>query len=572
MTRLIPKQWQLARANPEGRRLLAQALNVTPFTAQILLNRGIASPEAALQFLKPSLKNLPDPFLLPDMEKAVLRLIAAIQKKERIAIYGDYDADGLTSTALLALFLRELEVEPILYIPDRVREGYGLHTKALQKLKAQGVSLVITVDCGSKSHEVLRDADNSDLDVIVTDHHEIDEEPLKAFAFVNPKRLGENGVGQELAGVGVVFFLLMALRQKMRRENCFQKPEPNLKQHLDLVALGTIADMAPLIGINRTLASFGLKELATTQKAGLIALKKIADLKLNTALFASDIGFRLAPRLNAGGRIAQASLGCDLLSATDPLRAEKIAKILDQCNQDRQVLQEKHLQEAFQLIALQENRFGLVVASQQWHPGIIGLVASKLTENFFRPSVAFSIEKDFAKGSARSIPGISIVETLKECEEFLEQFGGHSLAAGLTLRADQLTNFGNRFEEILKEKMSSGSFTPTLHIDCELNIKDIDEKLLEELSALQPFGIKNPEPVFWGRELQFSDMRLVGKNHLKLKISDRMSQPLEAIGFNLGNLHPMKLSRGDAAFIPQWNTYQDTKTIQLKIRDIQTKY
>lgn len=564
----VSKTWRLAEAKLKQRSLLSEALQISPFTAQILLNRGIESPEEGERFLNPSLKDLPDPFLLPDMEKAVSRIAAAIQKKEAIAIYGDYDVDGLTSTALLAHFLKNLDATPLLYIPDRVKEGYGLHATALEELKRRGAKLVVTVDCGSKSHLGLRKADEIGLEVIVTDHHEIDEEPLPAFAFVNPKRGGENGTGIELAGVGVVFFLLMALRRQLRQKNLFPREEPNLKQHLDLVALGTVADLAPLTGINRTLVAFGLKELAETRKPGLVALKKICSLDKKGPLFPSDVGFRLGPRLNAGGRIAQASLGCDLLCTADAERGEKIAKILDQCNQERQVLQEKHLEEALQQASRREGRLGYVVASPGWHPGIIGLVASRLTENFYRPTIAFSIKGEKAKGSARSIPGISIMDILNECAPFLEQFGGHKLAAGLSLSAREIGNFEERFEAVLKEKTDPGLFTPTLQVDCELKLPDVGEGLLAELERLQPFGIQNPEPVFLGRELRLSDARVVGKNHLKLKVSDGASSPLEAIGFGLSAFHPLSTGKGDIAFVPQWNTYLNAKTIQLKIRDI----
>lgn len=568
----MQKIWNLKAATPDLQLRLAKQLGISPICAQILIHRGVSTPEAARDFLNPSLKNLPNPFLLPDMSKAVARLMAALHRKEKIAVYGDYDVDGLCSTALLVHFFRALNVELLTYIPDRAEEGYGVHPKALEKLKERGAAVVVTVDCGTKSFEALQRARELGLEVIVTDHHHVDGAPPPCTAFVNPQAGGENGIGKELAGAGVVFFLLMALRQKMREEKFFDgagdgatRTEPNLKQHLDLVALATIGDLAPLTGINRTLVSFGLKELAATKKFGLSALKEISGLKKSEPLEPSDVGFRLAPRINAGGRISKASLGLDLLCCEEVERANGLAKILDQCNQDRQGLQEKNVREALKMA--KTNCLGIVVASKNWHPGIVGLIASKLTENFYRPSIALSLQGEVARGSARSIPGVSIVEILESLESLLDQFGGHTAAAGLTLQQKNLNEFEARFEAKLKEKISPQLLVPTLALDYELNLGEIESRLLEELSRLQPFGIKNPEPVFFAKSLRFSHARLVGEKHLKLKVGDAQKQ-MEAIGFNLGDRHPLAANHGDVAFVPQWNIYQEVRTIQLKIRDL----
>lgn len=560
----MQKIWNLKAATPDLQLRLAKQLGISPICAQILIHRGLSTPEAARDFLNPSLKNLPNPFLLPDMSKAVARLMTALHRKEKIAVYGDYDVDGLCSTALLVHFFRALNVELLTYIPDRVEEGYGVHPKALEKLKERGAAVVVTVDCGTKSFEALAKARELGLEVIVTDHHHVDGPPPPGAAFVNPQAGGENGVGKELAGVGVVFFLLMALRQKMREEKFFDT-EPNLKQHLDLVALATIGDLAPLTGINRTLVSFGLKELAATKKFGLSALKEISGFKKSEPLEPSDVGFRLAPRINAGGRISKASLGLDLLCCEDVERAGALAKILDQCNQDRQGLQEKNVREAMKMAP--QDHLGIVVASKNWHPGIVGLIASKLTENFYRPAIALSLQGDAARGSARSIPGVSIIEILESLESLLDQFGGHTAAAGLTLKQTNLKEFESRFEAALRKKISPELLVPTLALDYELRLSEIESCLLEELARLQPFGIKNPEPVFFAKGLRFSNARLVGEKHLKLKVGDEQKQ-MEAIAFNLGDRHPLTANQGDVAFIPQWNIYQGIQTIQLKIKEI----
>ena len=563
----MQKTWQLYPVNPEQQKHLALSLGVSPVIAQILINRGVDSVETARFFLSPSLKNLPQPFFLPDMEKGVERILRAIREKEGIAIYGDYDVDGLSSAALLSLFFKEIGITTLVHIPDRIKEGYGVQAKTLESLKERGAGIVITADCGTKSHTALKHAKTIGMDVIVTDHHELDAAPSPAFAFINPQRLPKGSMGQELAGVGVAFFLLLALRQKMREQNFFEGREPNLKQHLDLVALGTIGDLAPLIGINRVLVSFGLKEIAQSKKSGILALKERAKLEKETTIDCSDIGFRLAPRINAGGRIAQAQLGLHLLCSDDLERARGLAKILDQCNTDRQGMQEKQVREAIEIASQKGERFGLVVASKDWHPGIVGLVASKLTEHFYRPSIALSIEGEFARGSGRSISGIHIVEILQECADLLEHFGGHTAAAGMTLRTENLEKFEERFESVLRKKTTEAVFTKSIRVDCELKLSEIDDRLLKELESLKPFGIKNPEPVFLGKGLRLKEAKVVAEKHLKFKVSDDANQ-LDAIAFNMGNLHPFEKEKGDLVFVPQWNTWQDIRIIQLKIKDL----
>lgn len=562
------KTWKIFPANLSLRKALSKELNITEMTSQLLINRGIQSVEGALAFLHPSLKNLPTPFLLPDMGRAVDRILRAITNREKIAIYGDYDVDGLCSTALLFLFFQELGIELTSYVPDRIDEGYGLHQKALEKLQGNGVSLVITVDCGTKSQGPLQWAKEKGLDVIVTDHHAVEGNNLPSFAFVNPQAGGDSGIGKELAGVGVAFFLAVALRQKLRETNGFPRGEPNLKKYLDLVALATIADLAPLTGINRALVTIGLQELAETTRPGLKSLKEIAGLKETASLQSSDVGFRLAPRINAGGRIANAALGFQLLTTTDEERAKKWAKLLDQCNQDRQAMQEQQVRYALSQVSTKENRWGLVVHSKEFHPGIVGLIASKMVEHHYRPAVALSVNGEMAKGSARSIEDVSIIEILEQCSDLLEQFGGHQNAAGLTLKSENIERFENRFESLLKEKMGGKTPRPSLPVDAELNLQEIGDKFLNELESLKPYGIKNPEPLFIGRQLQWQKTQIVGEKHLKGRVVTPEAISFEAIGFNLGGYHPLPKHPVDLCFVPQWNRYLNSQTIQLKVKDI----
>lgn len=557
--------WKFHPADKNLTQTLSRDLSLHPVAAQLMAHRGITTAEEGNRFLNPSLKDLPNPFLLPDMEKGVDRLVTAIRRREKIGLFGDYDVDGITAVSLAVFFFREIGVEIETYIPDRLTEGYGLNPKAMEKLKSAGVSLVVTADCGSKSHESIRRANEIGLEVIVTDHHQVDGELPAATALINPQR---DVVGRELSGVGVLFFLLLGLRQKMREAGLFSGPEPNLKKHLDLVAFGTVADMVPLTGINRVLVTFGLRELAITEKPGLIALKEISKLSGKT-VDTSDIGFRLAPRINAGGRIGQSRMGLQLLTEGDMDRARKWALLLDHCNTDRKTAQEKHLREARQQVAERENRFGLVVASEDWHPGIVGLVAGKLCEEHYRPAVALSLRNGIAKGSARSIDGIHIVEVLGSCADLLEQFGGHQAAAGLTLPVSRLEAFISRFENLIREEqdLHGKIFERTLSIDAHLPLAQIDPPLLEQLERLRPFGIGNPPPLFTLEGARFSEIKTVGKEHLKMKVSHN-SDIFPAIAFQWGGRGKELKPEGRIAFTPEWNEYQGARTLQIKIKDI----
>lgn len=557
-------RWKVVPSNPDFVQTLTHTFSFHPLISQLLANRGIKSIEEAEFFLNPSLKNLPSPFLIHDMEKGVCRILRAIQNNEKISIFSDYDVDGITSAALGVHYFREIGIEIETTIPDRIKEGYGLNPKAMENLKNSGVSLVITADCGSKSHDSIRRANEIGLDVIVTDHHQLDKEPPPAYAFINPQT---GNVGKELAGVGVFFFLLLALRQKMRDENLFPNGEPNLKKHLDLVAFGTLADMVPLNGINRTLVTFGLKELATTTKPGLIALKESAKLGEAENIQTSDIGFRLAPRINAGGRIGQSRLGLNLLIEENIDRARKWAVLLDQCNTERKGIQEQHLREAKQQMMGIENRLGLVVSSADWNPGIVGLVASKLVEEHYRPAIALCIRNGIAKGSARSISGVDIVAILERCSGLLEQFGGHAMAAGLTLPTKNLESFTSSFETLLRENFSEETFEKSVEIDGEITLDQINAQLLKDVERLRPFGPANRTPVFATGSLTFSHFSVVGEDHLKMKVAEG-PHTFDAIGFQLANRIPKKPERGRIAFTPEWNDYMGRKTIQLKIKDI----
>ncbi len=402
--------------------------------AQLLINRGLYQTDQARDFLFPTLHHLPVPALMKDMDKAVNRILKAIQQRERIAVFGDYDADGVTATAILIYFLKPFFPDILFYIPHRVREGYGLSIPGITKLKDQGVSLIITVDCGISGHQELEWAKHQGLDVIVTDHHQISKKGIpSAVAVLNPKQEGCNFPFKELAGVGVAFYLMIALRQALDLQGFFPKGKPNLRACLDLVALGTVADVVPLLGVNRILVREGLNVLARTQQLGVAALKEISGIPPDRTLSSFDIAFRLAPRINALGRMQEAEGGVRLLTTDDLTVARELAQLMNQENSRRQVMEQvmlKEIEARLQAGDELDQRKSLVLGAESWHRGILGLVASRLVEQLSKPVFLFTLEGDIAHGSGRSVEGFHLFKGLEKLEEFLVSFGGMRLPPG----------------------------------------------------------------------------------------------------------------------------------------------
>ncbi|MBI4211218.1 MAG: single-stranded-DNA-specific exonuclease RecJ [Deltaproteobacteria bacterium] len=556
------KAWASAKPQLELQRELSEALQIHPITAQLLTNRGILNPQAAAVFLRPELKHLPDPLLFIDMDKAVGRITRALQDKEQIAIYGDYDVDGITSTALLAKFLRTVGHEAILFIPHRIRDGYGMTSPGVKQLAEQGAKLIVTVDNGSHAHDAIHTADELGIDVVVTDHHEMGELP-PACAVVNPKRPGSAPAFEVLAGCGVVFFLIMALRRHLREKGLLPK-EPVLRPLLALAAIGTIADSVPLIGINRILASVGLTELLRTENVGLRALMRLAKLP-DDRLQSWHISFGIAPRLNAAGRIAEPALALELLLTDDSSRGSTLAEQLNTLNTERQSLQEQVLQEALIQAEVQRLSGATVVYHPSWEPGVIGIVAAKLVETFGQPAVVISGKDKTLKGSVRSIPQLNIVECLKECADHLTQFGGHAQAAGVSITANFVDPFRQRLAEVCAEKMKD---IPRSHmkIDAITPFSDISETLIHELHLLEPFGIGNPEPLFATHDIEITDSRIVGENHFKFMAKEGRNR-LDAIAFRQAEKFT-GLSSCRVAFRPELNHYNGVTRMQLKIVDL----
>jgi len=580
-------RWQLGEgtgrdAVQQGARL-ASVLGIPAPVGRVLWARGYREPAQAERFLEPRLEYLPNPFELKGIEAAVSRLQRALAQGERVCVYGDYDVDGVTSTALLVSVLRKLGGNVEFYVPHRLVEGYGLNVRALEKLAARGTRLVVSADCGVTAVAEIDAAARLGLDVVVIDHHTASQDLPRALAILNPHQPGCTFPGRELAAVGVAFHLLLALRKRLREAGWFaSRPEPNLREVLDLVALGTIADVVPLTGPNRVLVHFGLQELARGARIGVLALKSVAQLAGEVT--AGDVGFKLGPRINAAGRLDDASVGVRLLLSEDPREARALAEQLDRANAERQDLQVRIASEAIahaEKLGPPEARRTLVVSSSGWHVGVVGIVAARLVERFHRPALVIAEEGGVAKGSGRSVEGFHLYDALARCAHHLTKFGGHKHAAGVTLDTGRISEFAEALEAEGREALDPAQLSARLRIDAELHPREVRMELASQLRRLAPFGAGNPEPVFFCRELAAHEVRLLpdkkgtGPGHLKLRlgevatrVSEGESIALEAIGFNLGGTVPAVGTRLDAAFQLAVDTWNGSERLQLKVKDL----
>jgi len=564
-------RWDVFNCPVELKEELSKQLDIPPLVAQLLIKRGITNPQDGVKFLSPVFHHLYNPFLMKDMDKGVDRVIRALQKREQIAIYGDYDADGITACALLMDFLRSLGLQPSYYIPHRLTEGYGLNPEAVKKVAAQGTKLLICVDCGISDREEIHLAQQLGMDTIVVDHHQVPPLPSPAYAVLDPLQPDCPFPFKGLAGVGVAFHLVMALRIRLR-ESAFwlDSAEPNLRRYLDLVALGTIADVVPLVDINRVLVMYGLKELEDTVRPGIVSLKEVSGIG-KEEISTGSVAFRLAPRLNAGGRVAHGQMGVELLLAEEYGQARSIAAELDQANRERQGIEERMYKEAKEIIGRDGlfNRKSLVLSSDDWHPGVIGIVASRLAEEFWQPTILIAFQGEAGKGSARSIAGFHLYEGLQECEEHLLRFGGHKYAAGLQINRNKVRAFRDGFEEAVKRKLGDADFMPTILIDAEVELGEITPDLLSYLSFFPPYGPANPRPIFSTKEkLPISDIRILGRNTLKFALRGRQGT-YEVIGFGMGTLGSQLPSEARIAFHPKMNDWQGVTKLQLELRDVE---
>ncbi|GAB0056790.1 Single-stranded-DNA-specific exonuclease RecJ [Candidatus Magnetaquicoccaceae bacterium FCR-1] len=578
MLSLTGKSWQTRAEVTEAERRLTREFGLHPLFAPIIAHRQLKTPDDMERYLRPLLSHLADPLGLAGMETAVTRLVRMLEDKEPCAIFGDYDVDGVTSSALLHRYLGALGQPPRIYIPDRMAEGYGPNGPALRRLHAEGVRVVITVDCGITAFEALEEAASVGLDVIVTDHHQAREALPPAVAVINPNRRDDEFPHKELAGVGVAFYLVMALNRALRARGWFNSGvrEPDLKGVLDLVAIGTIADVASLTGLNRTLTTAGLRQVSQPGglKIGLAALMEIA--RLHGSLSAGQVGFQIGPRLNAGGRLGRGMLGAELLISEDPERAREIAAQLEAFNQERQGLERRIQTESVaqvERLGLAERRMGLVVAGEGWHPGVVGIVASRLMERYHRPVVVVALDGEGGgKGSARSIPGVDLLAAVEACAEHLQFFGGHRAAAGVTLQPNRVEAFAEAFDQAVRAGNDPEVFLPTLRVDGELPFEAIDLELAGRIERLQPFGRGNPEPVWVARDVRVMDPKGLNDKHVKCHLVDGRDRALEAIAFGVlpgplgeGLLRPA--GRMDVAGTLSINRYHNRERVQFLIKD-----
>jgi len=567
----MSRRWKLKAIEEQTVRETAGRADLPMPLARALALRGYHAPDEIEAFLNPRLAGLSDPFLLADMQKAVSRLWKAIDTGEAITVFGDYDVDGVTAAAVLTRILTTLGADVKPFIPDRLDEGYGLSRDALERcLEEHGSSLVVTVDCGTNAVESIAHAQANGVDIIVTDHHEPDEQPAAAFALVNPK-LGVVPVLENLSGVGVAFKLAHGLLKSGRDEGRAVAGNIDLRDYLDLAALGTAADLVPLIDENRIIVRHGLATLDATKWEGLRALKVVAGMRGEADTY--HLGFQLGPRINAAGRIGQPLQALRLLTTDDPAEAREIADLLDRTNQERRKLEHDMAEQAFAEIDAYfkpEKHFGLVVARAGWHPGVVGIVASRVSRHYNRPAIVMGInEDDRARGSCRSIAAFDVLEGLRACDQYLIKYGGHKMAAGAELSADSMEAFKSAFNAVASAELKTLDLSPVQHIDAEIAGGELDWKFYEQLKQLSPFGQDNPEPI-WALHgaTVLGKPRVVGQNHLKLSVVAE-GRKFDAIAFNYP-LEQLPDGRLDLAFTLKENNWNGNSALQLQVKDIRS--
>lgn len=560
------KKWEFYNSDEKLVDEICERYNLNKVIGKIIVNRHVVNDEDVRIFITPTRDDFHNPFLFKGMDIAVDRIIKAINNKEKILIYGDYDVDGITSTTVLKKYLMDRGISVDTYIPNRLHEGYGLNKKAIDTIKERNIDLIITVDCGISAIEEVDYAVRLGMDIIVTDHHEVGEKLPNALAVIDAKRKDNTYPFRALAGVGVVFKLIQALSIKLEI-----KPEEYLK-YLDLVCVGTISDIVPLEGENRTIAKLGLMLIKVTRNLGLRELIKSSGYK---EIDSNTISFGVAPRINACGRMGHEEEALKLFLAEDLESATKITKELNEYNTLRQSTEKAIYEEAVQQIEknrLDENN-SIILGGKGWHHGVIGIVSSKVTDKYYKPSILLSFEDNIAKGSGRSVPGFDLYEGLAKCEDLLEKYGGHSMAVGLTLKKENLENFKERFEQIAKEK-NIKELVPIIYIDDELKLKDINMDLVKSISILEPFGEANKVPLFLIKNLKIDSIRALSEGrHLKLTLRDE-NFVINAIGFELGYLaEEYRIGdRIDVVGTLEINSFNGFSSIQINMKDIRKSY
>jgi len=564
--------WKLREAgNKDIKDSLIKEFGIHPIISQLLSNRDIVDLAGAQRYLYPSLNDLHSPFLMQDMKRGITRIIEAIHNNEKIVIYGDYDADGITSVVILYKFIKEITPHVTYYIPDRIEEGYGLKNPVIDKFKNDNIKLIITVDCGISDFDQIAYANSVGIDTIVLDHHEISGDLPPAVASINPNRTDCQFPFKELAGVGIAYNFLIALRGSLRKEGFWNNQDfPNLREYLDIVALGTIGDIAPLIDENRVFARIGLELITEGKRPGIKALKEVSGID-GQIIDSFKASFGLIPRINAAGRIASAMDAVALLLTDNIDEARSLAEKLDVYNRRRQSMEKNILKDILEQISSNpdiEKMHSLVFASDKWHPGVVGIVASRLVDLFSRPAFVISLTNGVGKGSGRSVSEFNIYKGIQQCASLLLSYGGHYRAAGISIKEDDIDEFACLLDEIICNTVQSPELVSQTIIDSECKLQDINLSLVNQIDMLAPFGSKNPEPVFCARNIKISSPSVVGNNHLKMRVTGS-GITCNSIWFGMGNqLGVLSGADLDVVFTPQINQWNGASDIQLKIKDV----
>ena len=550
---------------------LAEELELSPVISLLLVRRGLTSAEAIRKYFRPNLEDLEDPFLMPDMDKAVQRLNHALGHKEKILIYGDYDVDGTTAVALVYKYLRPFTSNLDYYIPDRYDEGYGISRKGIDYAYERGVSLIISLDCGIKAIDKIEYAKQKGIDFIICDHHMPDEVLPDAVAVLDAKREDSAYPYEHLSGCGVGFKFMQAFAL----DNGF--PFSDLEKLLELTAVSIASDIVPITGENRILAYYGLRQINNNPSFGIKGIIDICGLA-GKEITISDIVFKIGPRLNASGRMMNGKEAVDLLLAKDSVTARKKSESINHYNEERRELDKKITDEANAVIEgfeKQEDKKAIIVYNPEWHKGVIGIVASRLTEKYYRPAVVLTKSSELITGSARSVTGFDIYKAVENCRDLLENFGGHTYAAGLSLKEENLEAFKERFQQIAAEEIIPEQMVPQIDIDAFLDLKEISPKFMSDLKKMSPFGPENQKPIFCTRGVQdYGTSKLVGRDqeHIKLEIIDSKSasSPIHGIAFGMSqyNAHIKQMKPFDICYTIEENTYNGNTTLQLQIKDI----
>ena len=565
--------WNLK--NPERKivELLSSELKISEFLSAFLVNRNISNLDDADIFLKPTLDKLPNPFLLKDMEKSTSRIIQSIESGEKIIIYGDFDCDGVTSTTILFSFLKAVDANVEFYIPERIEEGYGINLNSIKSLADKGAKLIVTTDCGISESELVERCKDLNLDFIITDHHTVPEIKPNSFSIVNPKQEDCEYPFKEICAAGVVFNFIMALRHKLRDEGYFEFiQEPNLARYLDLVAIGTIADSMPILGVNRIFVQNGLKEIPKTERIGLLAMLKNEKEIYTTR----DVSFEIAPKINGTGRVGKASNAVKLLIEDDETKIDSLLGIIEQDNKKRRLIQDQVSLEAMvqaeSIIKENPEINSLVLYAENWHPGVIGIVASKIVDRFKRPCAVLSIKDEVAKGSLRTSNDINLFEVLKDCKSSLIQFGGHAGAAGITIKTLEINNFKELFK--LSIQNYDYDFSENIDIDFEVSFDKIDNDLLADIKKVEPYGKENTAPIFLTKNTKVVGVKILKEKHLEVVLnSNDINRRAIWFNYNTGILQGQKVESilnksVNVVYTIQKDTYNGNTNISLMVRDL----